>query len=63
MYISKKYINLFHILFVAPLFYYLASKRGDVDPKVYDMLYGLAIGIAVYHLYKLMDLKKQNAPV
>lgn len=52
MYISRKYINLFHVLVIAPLFYYLAKNHGSVDPQI---LYIIAITTAVYHFYKYVN--------
>jgi hypothetical protein len=50
-------INLLHVLFVVPLLYYagvcLKYKRKCVD-SFGDVLLGLAVGIFLYHGYKLL---------
>ena len=45
-------IALFHILFVAPFFLYVAIVRGQLMPWIFSALLGLGIVILVYHAYK-----------
>lgn len=44
-------INLFHILFVAPLFLYVAFVRGQLPSWIFQALLGLGIVVGIYHLY------------
>lgn len=45
-------IALFHILFVAPFFLYVAIVRGQLMPWIFSALLGLGLVIMVYHAYK-----------
>lgn len=46
---EKDLVNIFHIIFVAPLFYTIGN---DTFPSKYKkQLIKLAIGIAIYHAY------------
>lgn len=45
----RQQINLFHILAVAPLLVYVGYNRGNVDPRVYNVLLALGVVVALYH--------------
>lgn len=45
-------INLVHIFVVAPLFWYLAMKKGDVPEWSWTALQVLAVVIVLYHGYR-----------
>lgn len=56
------YIYLFHILFVAPFLFYIAYNREDSDPKAFDVLMMVSVGVFAYHgmkYYKLSQLEKE----
>lgn len=46
------FINLFHIFVIAPFFYYIATQKDKVDPRVYDVLLWSAGLIVLYHGFK-----------
>ncbi len=45
-------IYLFHVLFAAPLFLYVAFKRTDIPDLLYGVLGFLAVGIFLYHAWR-----------
>lgn len=45
-------INVFHILFVAPLFIYVGLQRDQVHAYIFYMLGLLGAVILAYHMYK-----------
>lgn len=49
---SPGFINLVHILVVAPLFWYIAMKKCDVPDWIYTSLQVLAVIIVLYHGYR-----------
>ena len=51
----RKSINLVHILVVAPFLYYLAYRKGNVNPRIYTGLMVTAVVIALFHSYKLVN--------
>lgn len=51
----RKSINLVHILVVAPFLYYLAYRKGNVNPRIYTGLMVTAVIIALFHSYKLVN--------
>lgn len=55
-------INLFHIVFVVPLFLYIAIFRGMVPSWVYQSLLGLGLLVLIYHAYKVIILWKASSP-
>ena len=55
-------INLFHIIFVVPLFLYVAIFRGMVPSWVYQSLLGLGLLVLIYHAYKVIILWKASSP-
>ena len=48
----RKFVNVFHILFVGSLFMYVGIYREHIHKKVYPLLLGLGIFIILYHLYR-----------
>lgn len=55
-------ISAFHILFVAPLFLYVAFLRGQLVPWIFPVLLGLGMIVLVYHAYKTMIKWQANSP-
>ena len=55
-------VSVFHILFVAPLFLYVAFVRGQLPPWIFPTLLALGLLILVYHLYKTMIKWKAHNP-
>ena len=45
-------IYLFHVLFAAPLFLYVAFKRTDIPDWLYGILGFMAAGIFLYHAWR-----------
>lgn len=45
-------INLFHILFVAPLFLWVGTQRDSVSQHFYWILLSLGLLVTVYHIQK-----------
>ena len=55
---QRQYINLFHVLVVAPLLGYLAYSglySRPVPRSVYWLLAVLAVGVLAYHAYRLVQ--------
>lgn len=48
-----KLINLFHILFVAPLLVYIGVTGANTPDIVFKFLAILGLFVFIYHLYKL----------
>lgn len=48
-----KLVNIFHILVVAPLFFYLAIYKNHSYKPLVESLFYIGIFILCYHLYKL----------
>jgi hypothetical protein len=54
------WVNIVHILLVAPLFIWIGSKGKKTEPVYYDMLAFLAMTAFSYNLLKLYkDIKKK----
>ena len=49
----RQVINLFHVLFVAPLLYYISLIRGNAGVNFYHFLTIIGFGVIFYHLYRL----------
>jgi hypothetical protein len=47
-------LAVFHILFVAPLFFYIAFVRSDMPIWFYNVLLVLGLGILLYHGWKFI---------
>ena len=45
-----------HLLFIVPLLVYIGIKRGNINPRVYDILLALAGFTAVYHGFRLVSV-------
>lgn len=56
-----KYINLIHILAVAPLLGYIGYNGCKVDPKLFQALIVIALVIIVYHSYRFF--KRSNKSI
>ncbi len=56
-------INLFHILFVAPLFLWVGSQRDAVPQHFYWILFGLGMVVLVYHAYKTNARFQSGSPL
>ncbi len=55
-------VSIFHILFVVPLFLYVAFVRGQLPSWIFPTLLALGLLILVYHLYKVMIKWKAHNP-
>lgn len=55
---NRKLINLFHLLFVAPLLWALATNKVPENYKQYVVW--LAFIVALFHLYRLLSNKKEG---
>jgi hypothetical protein len=47
-------LSVFHILFVVPLFLYVAFQRANTSDQVYWFLFALGLFVFLYHGYKAM---------
>ena len=54
-------ISLFHILFVAPLFFVIAFFRSDMPVWAFRTIFVLGLFILVYHGYKFFLKLSQNS--
>ena len=54
-------LAVFHILFVAPLFLFVAFMRSATPQWIYWLLTGLGLMILVYHGYKLLTRLKAGS--
>ena len=48
-------INFFHILLVAPFFFYVGIMRGSLVPAIYTTLIVLGVVLVLYHGWKFYD--------
>ena len=55
---NRKLINLFHVVFVAPLLWALATNKIPENYKQYIVL--LALGVALFHLYRFFSATKEG---
>lgn len=55
---NRKFINLVHVLIVAPLLWALATNRVPENYKQY--IVWLAIAVALYHLYRFWVSRKEG---
>ena len=55
-------IYLFHILFVAPLLFYIGYMKENVPKQLYVVLMAMGVVIALYHSYKLVNTLMKNKP-
>lgn len=55
-------INLFHILIIAPLLFYISIFRGFVPLWAYQGILILGIIVLIYHTYRLITKWKSNSP-
>ncbi len=47
-------LAIFHIIFVAPLFFYIAFVRSDMPTWFYNVILVLGLGIMLYHGWKFI---------
>ena len=55
-------LALFHILFVAPMFFLIAFFRSDLPSWAYQSILGLGIFILIYHGYKAIVKYINHSP-
>jgi len=55
-------IAIFHLIFIAPFFFYIAVQRSAIPNIMYMIIAGLAIMLFLYHGYKMMARWKANSP-
>lgn len=53
---TNSFINLFHILFVAPLLLYIGMKQSNAPTQVYSILLVLSLFVLFYHAWRLSTL-------
>jgi len=51
---SSVWVNILHVLAVAPLLIYIGTKKNDSRREAYELLLILAFGGVGYHLYSLI---------
>jgi hypothetical protein len=49
------FLNLFHILLIAPFFIYVGVMKSATPPAVYTTLLVLGVILVLYHGYKFID--------
>ncbi len=54
-------LAIFHLLVIAPFFFYIAVQRAAVPNMIYMILAILAIVIFLYHGYKMVARWKSNS--
>jgi hypothetical protein len=59
---SHALLSIFHLLVIAPFFFYVAIQRSAIPSIIYTIIAGLAIVIFLYHGYKMMARWKSNSP-
>ena len=57
-----KILAIFHILFVAPLFFLIAFFRSDMPVWAFRTLFGLGLFILLYHGYKFFVRLAKHSP-
>jgi hypothetical protein len=55
-------LSLFHILLIAPFFFYVAFQRSALPQAVYYVLLGLGILLVLYHGFKAIARLRTNSP-
>ncbi len=55
-------IAIFHLLAVAPFFFYIAVQKSAMPSVIYHIITGLAIVLFLYHGYKMVARLKSNSP-
>jgi hypothetical protein len=59
---SHAVLALFHLLVIAPFFFYIAVQRSALPSIVFTIVAILAIVIFLYHGYKMVARWKSNSP-
>jgi hypothetical protein len=59
---SHAIIAIFHLLIIAPFFFYVAIQKSAIPGVIYTIIAVLAIVIFLYHGYKAMARWKSNSP-
>lgn len=49
---QRQYVNLFHILAVAPFLGYIGYRQGNVDKRFFQALVVISVVIVVFHTYR-----------
>jgi hypothetical protein len=60
---SHSIVNLLHILFITPLFLYVAIQRNDNPDAMFNFFLALGGFIILYHLFKAYGKYKVNSPL
>lgn len=55
-------LSLFHILAIAPFFFYVATQRSALPQTIYYVLLGLGIVLLMYHGFKAVARLRTNSP-
>lgn len=55
-------LSLFHILLIAPFFFYVAFQRSALPQAVYYILLGLGLLLILYHGFKAVARLRTNSP-
>ncbi len=59
---SHAILSLFHILLVAPFFFYVGFQRAANPAAIYYVLLGLGLLLVIYHSYKAFARYRTNSP-
>lgn len=50
----------FHVAIVGPLLFYLGYMKGNIDPRVWNVLMVLGVGVVLYHGSHLLKLNRRT---
>jgi len=56
-------VYLFHILVIAPLLFYIGYMKEKVPSQLYVILMAMAVVIALYHSFKLVNIVMKQQPI
>ena len=56
-------VYLFHILVIAPLLFYIGYMKEKVPSQLYVILMAMAVVIALYHSFKLVNIVMKQKPM
>lgn len=59
---SYAWVNLIHVIIIAPLIIYIGYNRQDTPRAAYEMLAMVGFAAVGYHLYSLIKLLQVNEP-
>ena len=58
--LNHQLVYLIHIIIVAPLFYYVGTKKQQTPSRVFDLMKYASFIISIYHIDKLLKLRNSE---